>query len=421
MPWVHHGIFMHHKRVFFAAILITMALTVPAFVYSQSGGNKDDIDILNQEIAAKKQKVKQLEESIAAYKKKVESTRLESVSLSNQMAILDNHVVQVELDIEATEQKLDTLELEIKAFTLAIADKEETIARQKVIITEFIRTLHEEGNRNMLEVLAVHESFSDFYNRLQYAKTIEGDLGRNARGLRIVKEELENKRQGTEARKTAYDDLKEELENKRKDLDGQSFAKQQLLAQSHSSEMTYKTLLSNLKSQYQGIENEIMNIEQQVRTKLEKQDKLSGDDVQFGGQISWPTPSRYVTAYFRDPSYPYRHVFEHNAIDIRARQGTALRAAASGYVARTRHCSKSSCYSYIMIVHSGGLSTVYGHMSSINVSTDQFVTRGDVIGYSGGTPGTVGSGPFVTGPHLHFEVRKNGIPVNPLSYLVKDY
>ncbi len=413
---------MLKKKTYVIAIFVfALALSVPSFVYTQAGGNKQEIDLLNQEIATKKQKVKQLEESISAYKKKVEQKRLESVSLSNQMAILDNHVVQVELDIEATQQKLDTLELEIRAFELAIMDKEETIARQKVIISEFIRTLRQEGNRDMIEVLATYDNFSDFYNRLQYAKAIEKDLGKNARGLRIIKEELVEKKEGTEARQKSYDVLRAELENKKKDLDGQSFAKQQLLAQSQSSELTYKTLLNNLKTQYQTIENEITSIERKVRAKLESNNTLGDEDVQFGGQLSWPTPSRYVTAYFRDPSYPYRYVFEHSAIDIRAGHGTPLKAAASGYVARAKYCSLASCYSYVMIVHSGGLSTVYGHMSNITVKADQFVTRGDIIGYSGATPGTAGAGPFTTGPHLHFEVRKNGIPVNPLSYLIKDY
>ena len=214
--------------------------------------------------------------------------------------------------------------------------------------------------------------------------------------------------------------LKKELEEKRQSLDEQAGYKSTLLAQTQSSELTFQTLLNNLKSQYQQIENEVSAIEQEVRRKLEAGNKLNnivGDPT----QLSWPTQSRYVTAYFHDPDYPYRHVFEHSGVDIRASHGTPLKATASGYVARAKHCSYSSCYSYVMLVHSNGLSTVYGHMSSISVSEDQFVTRGDIIGYSGGTPGTVGAGPFVTGPHLHFEVRKNGIPVNPLNYLVKDW
>lgn len=70
-----------------------------------------------------------------------------------------------------------------------------------------------------------------------------------------------------------------------------------------------------------------------------------------------------------------------------------------------------------MIIHANGLSTVYGHVNKIFVSEGDFVVQGDPIGASGAMPGTCGSGPFTTGPHMHFEVRLNGIPVDPLGYL----
>lgn len=414
------------KKLVIILVIITAGLLVqPIFVASQTSSGdavNTEIEELNRKIAEKRKKVQQLEESISQVKKDINKKRLEATSLKNQIAILDNRTTQIELDVEATKEKLDTLNLEIEALELKIEEKEKTIQKQQEMISELIRTLHYEGDKGYLEVLAAYDNFSEFYNKVQYLQVIEEDMGRSAKSLRLAKVDLEEKKGQTEERKTSYEDLKKELDQKKKDYEEQIFAKEDLLTQTWSSERTFQTLLNNLRKQYQEIETEISNVEKEVRARLEAQDRLENtQDSGYGGLFSWPTQSRYITARFHDPDYPYRHVFEHNAIDIRAAQGTPIKAASSGYVGRARKCSSSRCYAYVMLIHSNGLSTVYGHLSKITVSEDAFVTRGDIIGYSGGTPGTIGAGPFVTGPHLHFEVRKNGIPVNPLNYLVKDW
>ncbi len=69
-----------------------------------------------------------------------------------------------------------------------------------------------------------------------------------------------------------------------------------------------------------------------------------------------------------------------------------------------------------MIIHSNGLATLYAHMSRLDVEQDQYVSRGEIIGLSGGRPGSPGAG-FSTGPHLHYEVRQDGVPVNPMTFL----
>ncbi len=106
----------------------------------------------------------------------------------------------------------------------------------------------------------------------------------------------------------------------------------------------------------------------------------------------------------------------HQGIDIGVPQGTDVMAAADGVVFLARDGGATG-FSYILIGHRDGYATLYGHLSSFAVATGQDVRRGQLIGESGGQPGTHGAGPMTTGAHLHFEMLKNGVHVDPLTVL----
>jgi murein DD-endopeptidase MepM/ murein hydrolase activator NlpD len=306
--------------------------------------------------------------------------------------------------------------LQIDSLNLAIKQKESTIAKQKKIVTTLVQHLNAEGNKEYIEILLTNDNFSDFFDKVKYLEKTYIELGASVKALKTAKIELDANKKQVEDKKANLLALKETLDNKKKDIQDQATVKSTLLVQTKSSELKYRTMVESLKQQYAAVENELSSYEQQIKKKLESQNKIADSgNVLF----TWPVVSHYITASFEDPEYPFRNVFAHKAIDIRASHGTPVKAAAAGYIGRAKRCTSASCYSYILIVHTGSLSSVYGHLNSIAVTEEQFVNRGDIIGYSGGTPGTVGAGPFVTGPHLHFEVRLNGIPVNPLGYLVQ--
>ena len=413
-----------NKTIFKAAIAIILvsALAGPMFALADTAtststsSNSDQIQVLNQEISTRKDKIKELEQTIEAYKSKIDDKQTQGVSLKNQLSILDAQVSQTQTDIDLTKTQIDAKGLEIEALNLSIQDKENTIAKQQNIIAQIIQNLYVQDQKNFLEIMLTYSNFADFYDELKYFESLDVDLGRSIKLVRTSKEELDAKKAQVVAQQQAYQELQQELLAKQDKLNGQVQYKQTLLTETKSSELQYRTLLASLKQQYQVVETEVQTFEERVRKQLEQQDKIetSGSVV-----MSWPVPSHTINATFHDPSYPFRNVFEHSGIDIRASQGTPVHAAASGYIARARRCTTASCYAYVIIIHTGNISSVYGHLSAITVADDAYVNRGDVIGYSGATPGTVGAGPFVTGPHLHFEVRLNGIPVDPMPYMAQ--
>jgi murein DD-endopeptidase MepM/ murein hydrolase activator NlpD len=127
-----------------------------------------------------------------------------------------------------------------------------------------------------------------------------------------------------------------------------------------------------------------------------------------GGALSWPV-SGPVSSGFGYRIHPIFNVRKmHTGIDISAGMGVPIRAATAGMVISAGW--RGGYGKCVVISHGGGLATLYGHQSDILVSTGESVERGEVIG-------KVGSTGYSTGPHLHFEVRVGGSPVDPMGYL----
>lgn len=131
--------------------------------------------------------------------------------------------------------------------------------------------------------------------------------------------------------------------------------------------------------------------------------------------FAWPAQS-WVSAGFHDPGYFKFFGIPHQGIDIMVGQGTSVVSAADGIVFVVKEGGATG-YTYVLIGHEQGYATLYGHLSQVYVQPGQSVRRGEIIGLSGGTPGTPGAGLITTGPHLHFEVMSQGVNIDPKSVL----
>ena len=236
---------------------------------------------------------------------------------------------------------------------------------------------------------------------------------RNNELLTFIKEsknKLQEENKQLTNQKNDLSNILNKLEGAKNVLGRQKDDKSQLISATQKSEKKFQTLLADLKKEQAAANAQTAALEKKLRAELAKKGQTEKFNTLSNASLIWPTTSRRITATFHDPTYPFRAILgEHSGIDLGIPQGTPLRAADAGYIAKVAIGTKWYG-TYIMIIHGGNITTLYGHMSSVNVAQDQYVKRGDIIGYSGNTG-------YSSGPHLHFEVRSNGVPVDPMGYL----
>ena len=400
-------------------ILISIPILILAFFMNvQKFALGDDVNNnikdLNKEIQSKKDEIQQIQNKQEKYGRALRQTQSEKVSLVNQLAILDNRLAKTELDIEEVETEIDVTDLEIKKINAEIEDINNEIQNEKNHLSSILRLIYKQDRVSSLEVILMNDNLSEFLNQIKYLENLNSEIGNSLDDLKKYKEESEIKLTSLDEKNKELIYLRNEMEEKKIVLEDKQGTKVFILSQTRSNEKEYQRLVELAKREQAEASAEIAQKEKLVREKIAK---LEGKKLEFNDTgFIWPVPKNVITSYFHDPDYPFRFIFEHPAIDIRVGQGTILKAAASGYVARAKNGGVGG-YSYIMIVHGDGLATVYGHVSKIYVKEDEYVVQGQTIGLTGGLPGTSGAGRLTTGPHLHLEVRLNGIPVNALEYL----
>jgi murein DD-endopeptidase MepM/ murein hydrolase activator NlpD len=302
---------------------------------------------------------------------------------------VSNEMAQVEKDIKELQSKVDSLSSQISEASSEIKETEEKIEKKEKEMEERednlyarLRVMYKNGSIGFVDVLLGSGSISEFVSNLELIQKIyKNDMN----VLKVLEEEYEELK-----------DIKAELKEKKASL-----AEQQTELTAQKSELDEKR--SQLKKEEEALKAEADQLTQEILSMIDT------SSTYVGGTFVWPCPSStYITSSFGNRLHPIlKSWIYHTGVDIGASSGKNILAAASGTVIMAGwYGGYGNC---VMIDHGGGIVTLYGHASALNVSKGQTVSQGQVIAYVGSTGRS-------TGPHLHFEVRVNGQYVNPMSY-----
>jgi murein DD-endopeptidase MepM/ murein hydrolase activator NlpD len=380
-----------------------LVLTLFAFVLSPTSALAEDTSDLEREIEARESKLQSINARINEYKNRLNELSREKKSLQVDLELIQNQIALTQLDIEAMTAQIETKTLMIDLLNEQIANAETEIDERSDLMGSLVYDLHMNGNINMVEVLLSSKSFNELLAGAEYLEELGGMLGNALEESRALKAQVEEKKQNEELVLNELKTLEDDLESRLLVLERQNNASSFLLAETSSSESEYNALLREIQAERGQVDSQLRSLQLELEERLREESGAPREQ-----RFIEPVSDYILTASFNDPTYPFRHLFEHSGIDMAAPTGTPVRATEDGIVAWNR--VGRSYGNYVMVIHENGFASLYAHLSGFGASVNQYVSRGDIIGY-------VGSTGFSTGPHLHFEIRKDGIPVNPASYI----
>lgn len=406
---------MKKLRILTAILAISIIITPMSKISVQAKTQQE----INNEIDANNKKIDALEaeKSEVKAKKNEEQSKLDQLQgeLDGKNQLLNDakeKVNQVKQQIDGLTSDIATVENDIKENKEQIEIKQKEKETKEEILGKRLRNVYKTNlSDQILYLLLESDSIGSLISNInsvtslvktdnkliEEIKEIQIELEEKNTQLVKQEEELQVKKQEAEVAKIEQDKVAAEYEVQVAEL-------QDLYAQRES-------IVSSLSEEERKIQNEIASYEED---NINLENYFSNNSTSSGGQVSTsgfmrPT-SGPITSPFGNRTHPITGQQQsfHKGVDIAPAAGTPIVASKAGTVTTASYLSGYG--NTVIIDHGDGTSTLYAHASSFAVSNGQKVSQGQTIAYVGSTGNS-------TGPHLHFEVRVNGNPVNPMNYI----
>ena len=381
------------------SVLLCMALLACAAVVifdssSASAISQREVDKLKNQLSSLTSQRKELEKELASLDK-------QQASMTDQIAVLDKKIEAAGEEIDLQLQLIATLGQLITAKEAELVQSQAKVDEQYELMRIRIRYMAEHGNKSYLSILLSAESFSDFLTRFEVVKAIVNHDNNIFDSFRAASREVADQ-------KAALEQIYDEAEAQEKKLEENKKTLEAEMAQRESTMAELVAKEAQTKKEYNSIAAEEDRLVDEVRDAVNELAKQNSS-VYVGGKFQWPLPAvnNIVTCVYGMRTHPITGVYKlHTGVDLRASSGTPIFAANSGKVITSTY--NTAYGNYVVIDHGGGVATLYAHM------TKRLVKAGDTV-QQGKQIGTVGSTGYSTGPHLHYEIIKDGDYIDPVT------
>jgi len=366
-------------------------------------------------ISSMKDEISNLESQKSSLEAKIDAIQDDVDKQQEKLDTLNSYISTVESKILASENLLSGYQAEIDEMNSEISDKEKDLKESKELFKSRIRSIYMSGSNSSLTFLLGADGFADYLAMEQFTESLAKYDNALVKKINLAMKDIQKKIDKKNDAIKEQESIKADLASERADLS------------SKKSEATavYDSInkdKQDLKAEMAALDANIAALESKIEAAYEaaRQQAMMENITYDGKGFAWPVPGyRTITSQFGMRYDPYFLCYRmHNGIDISGGgvAGKPIVASANGKVIASMGTWESGGYgNYVIISHGyvdGKLVTThYAHMmDGFKASVGQTVSQGDVIGYVGTTGAS-------TGYHLHFEVRADNVPVNPLAYV----